>query len=82
MGNGWRNNFIFLGSKIAADADCSHEIKRRLLLERKAVTNLESILKSRHYFADKGPSIQSYGFSSNHVWMWELDHKESREMKN
>ena len=82
MGNGWRNNFIFLGSKIAADADCSHEIKRRLLLERKAVTNLESILKSRHYFADKGPSSQSYGFSSNHVWMWELDHKESREMKN
>ena len=56
---------------------CSHEINRHLLLGRKAMTNLDSILKSRHYFADKGPYSQSYGFSSSHVWMWELDHKES-----
>ena len=62
-------DFIFLGSKITADGDCNHKIKRRLLLGRKAMTNLESILKSRHYFADKDPSSQSYGFSSSHVWM-------------
>ena len=61
-------DFIFLGSKITADGDCSHEIKRRLLLGRKALTNLDSILKKqRHYFANKGPSSQSYGFSSSHV---------------
>ncbi|MES8340906.1 hypothetical protein U6R48_12495 [Cutibacterium acnes] len=60
---------IFLGSKITADGDCSHEIKRRLLLGRKAMTNPDSILKSRDYFADKGPSGQSFGFSSSHVWM-------------
>ena len=59
---------IFLGSKITADGDCSHEIKRRLVLGRKAMTNLDSILKSRD-FADKGPFSQSYGFSSSHVWM-------------
>ena len=53
--------FIVLGSKITANGDCSHEIKRRLLLGRKAVTNLDSILKSRDYFADKCPSSQSYG---------------------
>ena len=69
-------DFNFLGSKITVDGDCSHEIKRHLLLGRKAMTNLDSILKSRHYFADKGLSSQSYGFSSSHVWMWELDHKE------
>jgi len=58
------------GSKITADGDCSHEIKRRLLLGRKAVTNLDSIFKSRdHYFANKGPSSQGYGFSCGHVWM-------------
>ena len=62
-------DFIFLGSKITADGDCSHEIERRLLLGRKAMTNLESILKSRHSFANKGPSSESYGFSSSHVWM-------------
>ena len=62
-------DFIFLGSKITADGNCSHEIKRHLLLGRKAMTNLDRILKSRHYFADKGPSNQSYGFSSSHVWM-------------
>ena len=56
------SNFIFLGSKITADGDCSHEIKRCLLLGRKAMTNLDSILKSRDYFANKGLSSQSYGF--------------------
>ena len=61
-------DFIFLGSKITADGDCSHEIKRHLPLERKAITNLDSILKSRD-FANKGPSSQGYGFSSGHVWM-------------
>ena len=62
-------DFIFLGSNITADGDCSREIKRRLLRGRKAMTNLESILKSRRCFADKGPSSQSYGFSSGHVRM-------------
>ena len=63
-------DFIFLGSKITADGDCSHEIKRRLLLGRKAIINLDSILKKqRHYFADKVPSSKSYSFSSSHVWM-------------
>ena len=63
-------DFIFLGSKITAYGDCIHEIKKRLLLGRKAMTNLDSILKSRkHHFADKGPSSQSYGFSSSHVWI-------------
>ena len=62
-------DFIFWGSKITADRDCSHEIKRRLLLGRKTMTKLDSILKSRYYFADKGLSSQSYGFSSSHVWM-------------
>ena len=61
-------DFIFLGSKITADGDCSHEIKRRLLLGRKAMTNLGSILKSRD-IASKGLSTQSYGFSSSHIWM-------------
>ena len=62
--------FIFLGSKITSDGGCSHEIKRHLLLGRKAMTNLDSILKnSDNYFANKGPSSQGYGFSSSHVWM-------------
>ena len=56
-------DFIFLGSKITADADYSHEIKRCLLLGRKTMTNLDSVLKSRHHFANKGPYSQSYGFS-------------------
>ena len=77
------DRFIFLGSKITVDGDCSHEIKRCLLLGRKAMTNLDSILKSRDiYFANKGPSNQSYGFSSSHIWMWELDYKESWALKN
>ena len=71
-------DLIFLGPKITADGDCSHEIKRYLLLGRKAITNLDSILKSRHYFANKS---QSY-FSNSHVWMWELDSKESWVLKN
>ena len=62
-------DFIFLVSKITADGDCSHEIKRCLLLGRKAMTYLDSILKSRDYFANKGPSSQSHGFSSSHIWM-------------
>ena len=63
-------DFIFLGSKTTADGDCSHEIKRRLLLGRKVMTNLDSILKSRDIkFANKGPSSQGYGFSNSHVWM-------------
>ena len=62
-------DLIFLGSKITADGDCSHEIKRHLLLGRKVITNLDSILESRDYFANKGPSSQSCVFSSSHVWM-------------
>ena len=63
------SDFIFLGSKITADGDCSHEIKRRLLLGRKVMYNI-------------GPSSQGYGFSSSHVWLWELDYKESWVPKN
>ena len=77
MGKQWKQwQTIFLGSKITADGDCSHENKRRLLLGRKVMANLDSILKSRD-IANKSPSSQSYGFSSSHVWMWELDYKES-----
>ena len=70
-------DFIFGGSKITSDSDCSYEIKRRLLLVRKVMTNQtrQHIQKQRHYFANKGPSSQGYGFSSSHVWMWELDYK-------
>ena len=93
MGKQWKQwQTVFLGSQITADGDCSHEIKRHLqkekkkkkrhlLLGRKAMTNLDSILKSRDV-ADKGPSSQSYGFSSSHVWMWELNHNESWMLKN
>ena len=63
-------DFIFMGSKITADGDCSHEIKRCLLLGRKAMTNLrQHIKKQTHYFANRGLSSQSYGFSCSHVWM-------------
>ena len=62
-------SFIFLGSKITVDGDWRHEIKRHLLLGRKAMTHLDSILKSRDVTADKGLSSQSYGFSSHHIWM-------------
>ena len=75
-------DFIFLGSKITADGDCSHEIKRCLFLGRKAMTNLDSIIKNRQYSTDKGLYSQSYGFSSSHVWILyvmygELNHKEN-----
>ena len=63
------SDFILGGSKITAESDCSHEIKRRLLLGRKVMTNLDSIFKTRHYCANKGPSSQGYGFSCGHVWM-------------
>ena len=64
------SDFIFLGSKITSDGDCSHEINRRLLLEGKAMTNQDSILKKqRHCFANKDLSSQSYGFPCDHVWM-------------
>ena len=67
-GNSERLYFLLGGgSKITANGDCIHEIKRRLLLGRKAMTNLDSILKQRHYFTNKGPSSQSYGFSSSHI---------------
>ena len=77
-------DFIFLGSKITADGDWSHEIKRRLLIGRKVMTNLDSILKSRdiHYFVNKGLLSQSYGFFSSHVWIWKLDHKEGWTPRN
>jgi len=69
---------IFLVSKITADDDCSHEIKRCLLLGKKAMTKpIQHIKKQRHYFTNKGPPSQSYSFSSSHVCMFELDHKES-----
>ena len=64
------SDFILGGSKITADGDCSNEIKRRLLLGWKVMTNLDSILKKqRYYFANKGPSGQGYGFPSGHVWI-------------
>ena len=81
--NGNSERHYFGGSKTTADGDCSHEIKRHLILGIKAMTNLENMLKKQnHYFANKGPSSQSYGFSSSHVWMWELDYKESWALKN
>ena len=83
MGKQWKQcqTLSFRDSKITADGDCSHEIKRRLLLGRKVMTNLD-IQKQRHYFANKSPSSQGYGFSSGHVWMWELDCEESWALKN
>ena len=87
MADRWGNSgntgwLYFLGSEITADGDCSHETKRCLLLGRKVMTNLDSIFKSRDYFANKSPSSQGYGFSSDHVWMWELDCEESWALKN
>ena len=70
-------DFIFLGSKITADGDCSHEIKRRLPWKESYDQPRQHIKKQRHYFANKGPSSQGYGFSSSYIWMWELDYKES-----
>ena len=83
-------DFIFLTSKTTVNGDCSHEIKRHLLLGMKAVTNLDSVFKKqtnkqtkkqRHHFVNKVPYSQSYGFSSNHAWMWDLDHKEGWVLK-
>ena len=71
-------DFMFLGSEIIVDSNYSHEMKRCLLLGRLAMTDLDSILKSRDIIlADKDPSSQSYSFSSSHVWMRQLDYKES-----
>ena len=75
-------DFLFLGSKITADGGCSHEIRRWLLLGRKAMTNLDSVLKSRDITSNKHPYSQGYGLFSSHVQMWELDHKEGRMPKN
>ena len=75
-------DFIFLGSKITADGDCSHEIKRRLLLGRKAMTKLDNILKSRDITLLTKVCLVKAVFSSSHVWMWELDYKESWVPKN
>ena len=82
-------DFIFLGSKITVDSDCQYEIKRHLFLGINTMANLGSVLKSRqhikkqrHYFANKCPYSQGYGFSSGHVWMWELNCEESWVLKN
>ena len=69
-------NFIFLGSKITENGNCSHEIKRHCSLEESYDKSRCCIKKQRHHFANKGPYSQSYSFSSSHVWMWKLDHKE------
>ena len=70
------------GSKITVDSDCNHEIKRHWILGSNTMTNLDSVLKSKDITANKCPYSQSYGFSSNHVWMWELDHKQGWAPKN
>ena len=75
-------DLIFGDSIITANGDCSHEIQRHLLFGGKVMTNLDSILKSRDIICQQGPSSQGYGFSSGHVWMWELDYKESLVPKN
>ena len=75
-------DFNFLDFRITADSDCSHEIKRHLLIERKAMTKLDSILKSKCQFVYKGPYSQSHDFSSSHAQMWELDYKEGWAVKN
>ena len=84
MGKQWTvSAFILGGSKTTTDGDCRHEIKRHLLLGRKAMTNVDRILKSRGITLPiKGPSSQTYGFSGSHVWMWELNYKESWALKN
>ena len=87
MTNRWGNmetvrDFIFGGSKITADGDCSHEIKTLTPWKETYDQTRQHIKKQRHYFANKGLSSQSYGFSSNDIWMWELDYKKSWETKN
>ena len=77
MGKGGKNGrFYFPGLQYHCSSDCSHQIKRCLLLGRKAMTNLDSVLKSRDITCSQSPYSQSYGFSNIHVQMWELDHKE------
>ena len=82
-GDKWKQHQIsFSWAPKSPNNDCSHKIKRCLLLGSKAMINLDSVLKKqRHHFANKGPSSQSYGFSSSHVRMWELDHRESWALK-
>ena len=87
MSNRWETvesmiDFIFLGSKITENCDGSHEIKGRFLLGRSYDQPRQHIKKQRHHFANKNPSSQSFGFSSNHVWMWELARKEGWAPKN
>ena len=83
MGKQWKQcQTLFLGSKITADGDCSHEIKRRLLLGRKVMTNLDSIFKSRDITLPTKVCSQGYGFSSGRIWMWELGCEESWTPKN
>ena len=77
------SDFIFLGSKITADGDCSHEIKRHFFLGKNIMINLDSILKSRDItLPTKVCLVKATGFPSSHVWMWELDYKESWTLKN
>ena len=76
------SDFIFLGSKITADGDCSHKIKMLVPWKKSYIQPRQHIKKQRYYFANKDLSSQGYGFSSSHVWMWELDHKESWVPKN
>ena len=75
-------DFIILGSKISADADCSHELKTLAPWKESYDQTRQHIEKQRHYFGNKGPSSQIYGFLSSHVWIWELDYKESWALKN
>ena len=88
MANRWGNNgnsdsdFIFLSSKITADIDCSHEIKRHLTPSKKSCEKpKQHIKKQRYHFADKGLNSQNYGFSGSHVWMWELEYKETEQWR-
>ena len=75
-------DFILGGYKITADGDCSHEIKTLAPWKKSYDQPRQHIKKQRHYFANKGPSSQGYGFSRSHIWMWELDYKESWALKN
>ena len=75
-------NFIFLGSKITEDWDCSHQIKRHLFMGKKSIPPRQCVKEQRHHFGDKGCQTQSYGFPSSHLWMSELDHKEAWALKN
>ena len=75
-------DFLFLDYKITADGDCFHEIRKQLPLSRKAMPNLDSVLKSRHYCTDTGQYSQRHGLPSGHVWVWELDGEEGRRQKN